>query len=326
MKKNIIILIYVIFILTLTGCSKSEKKMEFISIGTGGVTGIYYPAGGAIASMINKKQALYHIKASVESTSGSVFNINALMASNIDFGIVQSDRQYQAFIGLNEWKDKGEQTDLRALFSLHAETVTLVAAVDSGIKKIEDLKGKRVNIGDPGSGQRGNAIEILEAKGINYKTDFKAQGLKASESASMLQDGRIDAFFYTIGHPAGALMEASAGKRKIRFIPIEGMESLLKKSPYYAKAIIPHELYPNAINDKDIPTIGVVTTFVSSKKVDEDIVYTVVKEVFENLKEFKTLHPAFKFLKKEDMIKNGNTAPYHKGALRYFKETGLLKD
>ena len=161
--------------------AQTQTETRYVTIGTGGITGVYYPTGGAIAKIVNNKRDIYHIRCTVESTGGSVFNVNAVMAGDLEFGVVQSDRQYQAAKGMAEWQDKGPQTDLRAVFSIHPEAVTLMAAEDTGIKSIEDLKGKRVNIGNPGSGQRQNSIDALEAVGINYETDLNAESVKAAE-------------------------------------------------------------------------------------------------------------------------------------------------
>lgn len=301
-----------------------QAKTYFVTIGTGGVTGVYYPTGGAIAKMVNKKRKVYGIRATVESTGGSVYNVNAIMAGDLEFGIVQSDRQYQAWYGLAEWKEKGPQKDLRAICSIHPESITLVAAVDAGIKTIKDLRGKRVNIGNPGSGQRQNSIDALTAAGLDWKKDIIAEGVKAAEAPGLLQDGRIDAFFYTVGHPSGAIKEATAGRRKVLIVPITEVDKLLNKYPYYAKAVVPIKFYPGAANKEDVPTFGVKATFVTSIKVPEKIVYAITKELFDNLEEFKKLHPAYGVLTKKNMLE-GLTAPFHPGALKYFKEVGLIK-
>jgi len=308
-------------IFSLTSCT--AKKRSYVTIGTGGVTGVYYPSGGAIAKMLNQKADEYKIRASVESTGGSVYNVNAVMSGDLEFGVVQSDRQFQAINGIADWKETGPQLNLRAVFSLHREAVTLVAAVDSGIRTLKDLKGKRVNIGNPGSGQRGNALDILNTLNLDVDRDLRAESLKASEAPKFLQDNRIDAFFYTVGHPSAAITESTTGKRKVRFIPITGMESLLKKYPYYAKTVIPVKAYPLVKSAKDVETIGVVATFVTSSDVPVDIVYAITKEVFENLEAFKKLHPAFSRLTKKGMLK-GLSAPFHRGAAKYYKEVGLL--
>ena len=313
-------------------CGPSEKKEEaaetapetkFVTIGTGGITGVYYPTGGAIAQLVNKKRSEYGIRCTVESTGGSVFNVNAIMAGDLEFGVVQSDRQFQAFNGSpnSEWEGK-PQEDLRAVFSIHPESITLAAAVDANIESIQDLKGKRVNIGNPGSGQRQNSIDALEANGIDYEKDLIAEGVKAAEAPGLLQDGRIDAFFYTVGHPSGAIKEATAGVRKVRFVPISNVETLLTKYPYYAKAFVPIKMYDGAVNDSDVETFGVMATFVTSAKVPDNIVYAVTKEVFDNFEDFKKLHPAYEVLTKEGMLE-GLSAPIHPGAMKYYTEVGL---
>ena len=299
-------------------------KTTFVTIGTGGITGVYYPTGGAIGRIVNKKRKVYGLRCTVESTGGSVFNVNAIMAGDLEFGVVQSDRQFQAMKGLAEWKDKGPQKDLRAVFTVHPESITLVAANDAGIKSINDLRGKRVNIGNPGSGQRQNSIDGLTNAGINYKKDLKAEGVKAAEAPGLLQDGRIDAFFYTVGHPSGAIKEATAGRRKVHFVSITKVDKLLKKYPYYAKAVIPIKLYPGATNTKDVQTFGVKATFVTSAKVPDRVVYAVTKEVFDNFESFKKLHPAYQVLTKQNMLE-GMSAPIHPGAMKYYKESGLDK-
>ncbi|OQX30056.1 MAG: C4-dicarboxylate ABC transporter substrate-binding protein [Spirochaeta sp. LUC14_002_19_P3] len=304
----------------------AKGGQAFATIGTGGVTGVYYPTGGAISKMVNAKSAEYNLRVTVESTGGSVYNVNAIMSGDLEFGIVQSDRQFQAYNGSadSDWEGK-PQEKLRAVFSIHPESVTLLASDESGIKSINDLRGKVVNIGNPGSGQRGNAMDILEAAGIDPMADLKAEGLQASESAGMLQDGRIDAYFYTVGHPSGSFIEATSGSKKVRFVPIEGpaVDALVKANPYYAKSIIPVKAnYPNAVNGADVPSFGVKATLCTSADVSDAIVYAIVKEVFDNLEDFKALHPAYAILKAEDML-TGLSAPLHPGAEKYFMEAGL---
>jgi TRAP transporter TAXI family solute receptor len=305
-------------------CMTVAYATQYVTIGTGGVTGVYYPTGAAIAKMVNKKRKEYNLRVTVEPTSGSVFNVNAIMAGDLEFGVVQSDRQYQAFNGTADWDGK-PQTKLRAVFSVHPEVVTLVAATDSGITNLASLKGKRVNIGNPGSGQRGNALDLLEAAGIDYANDLTAEGMKAAESAGMLQGKRIDAFFYTVGHPNGSVKEAVAGTRKVQFVPIDKaiVEKLVAKFPYYAPAVIPVALYPGVGNTEDVLSFGVKATLITSADVAAEVVYAVTKEVFENLEEFKRLHPAYSTLTKESMLQ-GMSAPIHPGAMRYYKEAGMM--
>ncbi len=311
------------------GCGKnssgSSKKTKFVSIGTGGVTGVYYPTGGAICKMLNDKNKKYGIKATVESTGGSVYNINAIMNDDLDFGIAQSDRQYQAYKGLRQWKDKGKQSDLRSVFSIYPESITLLATQQSGVKNVKDLKGKRANLGNIGSGTLQNALDALKTNGLSEK-DLRAEHIKPVESPGLVQDERIDAFFFTVGHPNGNIKEATSGRIKMGIVPISGpgVNAMLAKLPYYAKSVIPKEFYPNSTNKGDVETIGVTATLVTSQKVDRDIVYALTKEVFTNFEDFKKLHPAYKTITKESMLK-GLSAPIHKGAMKYYKEAGLDK-
>lgn len=302
-----------------------EAAPTFITIGTGGITGVYYPTGGAIAKIINAKKDVYNIRATVESTSASVFNINAVMTGDLDFGITQADRQYQAYNGLSEWEGK-PQKDLRAVFALAPEMVTFIAAEDSGIKSLADVKGKVINIGNPGSGNRQNAIDVFEAIGIDVDKDFQAEGLKAADAPRTLQDGRIDGFFYTVGHPNGNIKEGTSGKRKTRIVPIEDISALVEKFPYYSLATIDMSQYPEATNAADgtVTTVSMLATFVTSAKVSDDVVYAMAKEIFENIEEFKSLHPALASLTHESMLQ-GLTAPLHPGAEKYYREIGLIK-
>ncbi len=322
--KNLSLFITILFLSTLLSTQPADAKSTFVTIGTGGITGVYYPTGAAIAKMVNRKKKEYGIRAIVELTGGSVFNINALMTDDLDFGLVQSDRQFQALNGIAEWKDKGPQTELRAVFSLHPEAVTLIAASDSGIKNISDLRGKRVNIGNLGSGHRKNAIDALSAAGIDYQKDIQAKSFKASESAGLLQDNQIDAFFYTVGHPSVSIKEVTSGSRKVIIADITGIDGLLESSPYYIPTTISIDLYPGVANKQDVTTFGVKATLCTSSRVAENVVYAVTKEVFENLEAFKHEHPAFHNLTKKSMLTE-LSAPLHNGAIKFFNEAGLLQ-
>jgi len=315
----------VVMVFSFGSVGTSSAKTTYVTIGTGGVTGVYYPTGGAIGKIVNKKRKQYNLRVTVESTGGSVFNVNAVMAGDLEFGVVQSDRQWQAWNGKADWKDKGPQKDLRAICSFHPESIVLIAGDDTEINKFMDLKGKHVNIGNPGSGQRGNSTDALTACGIDWQKDMRAEGIKAAESAKMLQDGRIDAFFYTVGHPNGSIKEATSGKRKVHFVPVEGpcIDKLVAKWPYYAKAYIPIKFYSMASNKENVNTFAVKATFVTSSKVSDDIVYAITKEVFDNLEAFKKLHPAYGILTKKNMLE-GLSAPIHPGAMKYYKEAGLM--
>ncbi|MFH2220536.1 MAG: TAXI family TRAP transporter solute-binding subunit [Pseudomonadota bacterium] len=327
MKKTFIIGVSVLFgfVMAMGVSAASEPaKTVFITIGTGDPSGVYYPSGNAIARIVNKKKMGRGIRVTIESTGGSVFNVNAIASGDLEFGIVQSDRQYQAWNGIKDWEVVGPQEKLRAVCSLYPESVVLIAGDDTGIEQFADLKGKHVSIGNPGSGQRGNAADALTACGIDYEKDMKVEGFTAAEAVKTFLDGRIDAFFYTVGHPNASIKEATSGRRKAHFVPIFGacVDTLLSAWPYTARAHIPIKFYPMARNTEDVNTFAVKATFCTSADVPDDVVYTVTREIFENLEEFKKLHPAFGDLTRKNMLE-ALSAPIHPGAMKYYTEAGL---
>ncbi len=297
---------------------------EFITIGTGGVTGVYYPTGGAICRLMNKNRKESGIRCSVESTGGSVYNINTIREGELEFGVAQSDWQYHAYHGTSKFKDQGPFEGLRAVFSIHPEPFTVVARADSGIKNFEDLKGKRVNIGNPGSGQRGTMEVLMEAMGWTTDDFALATELKAAEQSAALCDNQIDAMVYTVGHPSGSIQEATTSCDSV-LVNVTGpaVDKLVAENPFYRYATIPGGMYRG--NPDDVKTFGVGATLVTSDKVSEDAVYWLVKSVFDNFDDFKKLHPAFANLKEEEMIKDGLSAPLHPGAVKYYKERGWIK-
>ena len=302
----------------------AQAQQKFITIGTGGVTGVYYAAGGAICRLVNKDRKQHGIRCSVESTGGSIYNINTIRAGELDMGVAQSDWQYHAVNGSSSFKDQGAFKDVRAVFSLHPEPFTVLARKEANVKSFEDLKGKRVNVGNPGSGTRASMDELLKALGWQLSSFSLASELKADEHGAALCDNKIDAFFYGVGHPSANIQDPTT-TCGAKLVPLTGkaVDELVAKNPYYAKAEIPGGIY--AGNKEPTPTYGVLATMVSSTKTSPDLVYQVVKAVFENFDDFKKLHPAFANLKPESMIKDGLSAPLHDGAARYYKEKGWIK-
>ncbi|MEZ5629032.1 MAG: TAXI family TRAP transporter solute-binding subunit [Rhodocyclaceae bacterium] len=301
----------------------AQAETKFVTIGTGGVTGVYYAAGGAICRLMNKDRAKHGIRCSVESTGGSVYNINTIRAGELDFGVAQSDWQYHAVKGTSKFADAGPNTELRAVFSVHPEPFTVVARADANIKQFSDFKGKRFNIGNPGSGTRASMEELLKGLGMT-KDDFSlASELKADEHGAALCDNKIDGFFYGVGHPSANIQDPTT-TCGAKLVPLTGpaIDKLVADAPFYAKVEIPGGLY--AGNPNPTPTYGVVASFVSSTKTSPEVVYELVKSVFENFDDFKKLHPAFANLKQEEMIKNGLSAPLHEGAVKYYKEKGWM--
>lgn len=307
---------------SLLALPSTAAEQRFVTIGTGGVTGVYYAVGGAVCRLMNKDRKETGIRCSTESTGGSVFNVNAIQTGDLDFGLTQSDVQYQAYNGVTPFDGKPFK-DLRAVFSVHPEPFTVVARPDAGVKAFEDFKGKRFNVGNPGSGTRASMDELLKQMGWTLSDFSLAAELKADEQGSALCDNKIDGFFYGVGHPSAAIQDpttACGGK----LVPLTGpaVDALLAAHPYYSVATIPGGMYAN--NPDDTTTFGVRASVVTSAGTPDDVVYALVKAVFENFDDFKKLHPAFAKLDPKEMVKAGLSAPLHPGAERYYKEKGWL--
>ena len=307
----------------------AQEKRRFIAIGTGGPTGVYFATGNAICRLIHKEAAegrdagrKHGIRCSAPSTGGSTYNIGQIAEGELDFGVAQSDWQYHAYKG--DEPDRVKPFDkLRSVFSVHPEPFHLIVGKDSGINSFKDLKGKRVNIGNPGSGQRGTMEVLLAAHGMTVD-DFKvATELTSTEQSNALCDGKIDAFGYTVGVPNAGVAVATDGC-DARIVNLNGPveKELVNKFPYYAFTTIPKGTYKTT--DDDVTTFGVMATFVTGADVDEQTVYEVVRAVMENIEDFRNLHPAFANLDPQNMIKNGLSAPLHPGAIKYYKEKGWM--
>lgn len=295
---------------------------KFITIGTGGQTGVYYVVGQSICRLVNRGTAEHNLKCTAPSTGGSIANINAIKAGDQDMGVAQSDWQYHAYNGTSEFEGNKFDTE-RAVFSVHSEPFTVIARKDANINSFDDMKGKRINVGNPGSGQLATMEVVLDAKGWSMDDFSLASQLKPAEQAAALGDNKVDAIIYTVGHPNGSIQEATTTV-DANLVNVVGPEidKLISENDYYAKATIPGGMY--AGNDDDVDTFGVKATFVTSSDVDEDTIYQVVKAVFDNFDRFKKLHPAFANLKQEDMISEGLSAPLHDGAAKYYKEQGWM--
>ncbi|HXK56302.1 MAG: TAXI family TRAP transporter solute-binding subunit [Gammaproteobacteria bacterium] len=321
MKLRIIPMLASLALCGLSFTAAAEDK--YVTIGTGGQTGVYYVVGQSICRLVNRDTAKTGIKCTAPSTGGSVANLNAIKAGDQNMGVAQSDQQYNAYKGEGAFKEAGPWADLRAVFGVHPEVFTVVARADSGIKAFDDLKGKRVNIGNPGSGQRATMDAVMQAKGWT-NADFQlASELKSAEQAQALCDNKIDAMVFVVGHPSGSIQEATTSCDTI-IVPVTGAEvdALVESKPYYAKSSIKGGVYKGS--DTDVESFGVVATFVSSTASDNETIYQVVKAVFDNFGRFKKLHPAFENLKEENMLKDGLSAPLHDGAVKYYKEKGWM--
>lgn len=298
-------------------------QQTFITIGTGGVTGVYYPTGGAICRLVNKDRKEHGVRCSVESTGGSVYNTRTIREGELDFGVVQSDVQSAAIDGVRAFENDEPYADLRAVFSVHPEPMHVMVRADAGINSVMDMKGKRVNIGNPGSGTRVLAGVLMDAAGVTPDDFALAAELKSSEQSAALCDGKIDAAIWAAGLPNGSSMEAtSTCEIKLLDLTTSGMDKVLASNPAYAAATIPGGMYPG--NPDDIASWGPKATFVTDASTPDEVVYVLVKAVFENFEDFKKLHPAFGRLTEEQMIKDGLSAPLHPGAMKYYKERGWM--
>ena len=305
-------------------------KKTFIAIGTGGPTGVYFVTGNAICRMVHKAAAegrssgrKHGIRCSAPSTGGSTYNIGQIREGELDFGVAQSDWQYHAFNGSSKFEGNAFKK-LRAVFSVHPEPIQIIVGEGADIDGWEDLKGKKVNIGNPGSGQRGTADMLIKEAGWT-KADFAlAAELTSTEQSKALCDGKIDAIFYTVGVPnAGVAVATDGCDAKIaNFDGLLAKKMVTMDKPYYAWATIPKGTYKTT--DADVKTWGVKATFVTSADVSDDVVYEVVRAVFENIDDFRALHKAFQNLDPKTMMKDGLSAPLHPGAIKYYKEKGWM--
>ena len=298
----------------LSAAPAAQAEDKFITIGTGGQTGVYFVVGQSICRLVNRGTAEHNLKCTAPSTGGSIANINAIKAGDMDMGVAQSDWQFHAYNGTSKFE--GDKFDKeRAVFSVHSEPFTVIARAD--------LKGKRVNIGNPGSGQYATMQVVMDALGWTMDDFALASELKPAEQAAALGDNKVDAIIYTVGHPNGSIQEAVSTVDAV-LVPVQGPEidKLIADNPFYASATVPGGMYKGS--DADTTTFGVKATFVTSADVDDDVVYQVVKAVFDNFDRFKRLHPAFENLKEAEMIKDGLSAPLHPGAAKYYAERGWM--
>lgn len=302
------------------GAPEASAQQRDILIGGGSVTGVYYQVALQTCGLMNKHMGdTYNCVG--RPALGSVFNVNAVDRGLLDFGVAQSDINYKAFKGEGEWEGS-PVTNLRSVFSAHPEAVLIVTRDETGIKSVADLKGKTVNIGNPGSGQRTNSMSLLPLYGIDPEKDITAEGLQQGEASRALVDRKIDAFVYVVGVPSAAIEEpANSTDIDILNVNSDAVKQYISDKPYYVMAKYPEGVFKGV---DAFETYAVKATVVTSSEVDEQVVYDYVKTTFENLEELKGTHAAFKILAPEDML-GGLSAPLHAGAVKYYKERGLMK-
>ena len=303
--------------------SAFDEPMQ--SIKTGDITGVYYAAGSAVAKMHNRKLKEYNLRLIAEASEGSISNIDDVANGLASFGIAQANALSFAKNGEHYWQDT-PQDKLRSVLGLYTEAFTIVAAVDAGINSLEDLKDKTVNIGELGSTDSLQARNIFSAVGLDLDKDLTISERPTYEATELLQQGGIDAYLYSVGHPNLSIAEASHGDRKIMLVAPnpEFVDSLINQREDMIERIIRIDYYKDIANKEPVRTIGVKAILFCNSDTDEEVVYHIVKEVFENFDLFKQQHPAFANLTPEK-LSTKLIVPLHPGAERYFKEAGLLR-
>jgi TRAP transporter TAXI family solute receptor len=323
--RSFLLLALFIFTVAVTPSALLAFDEPMLSIKTGNTTGVYYAAGSAVAKMHNRKLKEYNLRVIVEASEGSIANIQEVTDGNAAFGIAQANALYYARQGERFWEGT-PNSDLRAVLGLYTEDYTIVAAADAGIETLADLKGKTVNIGELGSTDAMQAAGVFEYAGLDPQNDLNILQRPNYEASEMLPTGEIDAYLYTVGHPNLSLIEASSGERKVLIVSPgrEMIDALAKEREYLTATDIPIDYYPDIANRQPIPTLGVKAILFTHAEMDEQIVYNLVKEVYENFDLFKRQHPVLANLTAEDLTTK-LILPLHPGAVRYFKEVGLLR-
>ena len=293
------------------------------TIGTGGVAGVYNQIGASVCRFLRKSQEGHDLRCRTLSMGGSVHNLRELREGALDIAVVQSDLQHHAYHGTSVFGSAGPNKELRALFSVVPESFTVIAGEHADISTLEDLKGQRVNVGNPGSGQRVAMNAVMQYLGWTMDDFGSATEIKSALQAEQICRRKLDAAVYMVAHPNLSVREATSSCSSI-LVPVAGpeIEKLISDNPHFVKTSISGDLY--AANPNPVPSFGVTATVVATSATSPEVVYQVVKAVFENLEEMRTLLPVFAKLDTEFMLAPHHAAPWHPGALRYFQEAGMM--
>ena len=299
----------------------TAQAQQFFRIGTGGTAGTYFPVGGMVANTVSQPGK---IAATAQASAGSVANVNAVASGQLESGFSQADVATWAHTGTGVWEGRPAVTGLRLIANLYPESVHIVARKGAGIRTVADLKGKRVALDEPGSGTLINARAILAAYGLK-DADLKPEYIKPNQAGDKLKDGSLDAFFFTGGWPAGAISELASSGAGIELVPIEGAQAdaIRRASSFFAPDTIPADTYKGV---GAVRTLAVGAQWVTSDKVDANLVYEIVKALFSDAgqKAMGAGHAKGKFITKENAVQ-GAGIPFHPGAARYYREVGVLK-
>lgn len=312
----------IVAVMVSIGSGASAKETSAITIATGRVGGIYHPVGGAICKLVNDQRDEHGITCTVEISDGSVGNIRELRDGEVQLALAQSDWQHDAYEGVGVFADRGAFTALRSVFAIYVESFTAVARRDLGTSGIAELKGRRVYSGPPGSGSHYTLKAVMNALGWPPDAVVDVPEFKAQSQAEALCDNEFDAFVSTTGHPNPQIREALAVCRAdILPVPDAVIDKLVKAHPYYVASVIPQGTYTGL--SKDIRSLGLVATLVTTADVPDEIIYRVTAAFFDNLDRLREASPLLRFLSARQMTEVGLTAPLHDGAARYFSEAGL---
>ncbi len=305
------------FLLARPGDLFGQQKKR-ISVATGGMGGVYFVIGGGIASIMTKYGG---VEAAAEVTAASVDNCKLLGAKKSDLALIMGDTGYDAFKGQGAFK--GRPVPIRTVAVLYPNLTHVVTTENSGIRKVADMKGKKISTGAPGSGTEVIALRVLEAAGINHEKDIRKDRLGASESAGALKDGKIDGYFWSGGVPTSSVLDLSATPgTKMVLVPHDDLipKMVAKYGPIYYRSVIPKGVYTGV--NYEVPVSTVANLLVANQNLDDGLAYTVAKTLFEHLKELAAIHKeALNINLKDGASEKG--VPYHKGAQKYFKEKGL---
>ncbi len=304
--------------------AEARATDKVVTIGTAGTTGVYYPTGGALCRLLQRGRKEHGINCTVEPTSGSIYNLNAIKDGSLSLGIAQSDWVYHSYNGVGVFSGAGKNSKLRTVFTLHNEPFTILVKGKSNVDSFKDLQGKRFSIGGEGSGNRATIGKLLSQMNLGNRFFGQSLTIRNSEQGKALCEGRVDGILFMVGHPNGMVQEVTSSCAA-RIINIEEryIAGMIENHPYYSRVVIPGGMYTG--NPDDITTFAVKAMLVASEDVDDEVIYHLVKSVFDNLENFKTLHPVFSTLDPAKMATDGVIAPLHNGAAKYYRERGWIQ-
>jgi len=320
-----LVCILVAVFIVLQGCAHVRKVLgrPDVVIGTAGPSETDYPLGGSICRLFNLNTPRHGIRCAEELSVSTAANIEGLQKGKIAIGIVPSDVLAEALKGQGPFASEGPSTDLRFLFAGHADIFTLVAHQEAEINSLSDLRGKRIGIGKPGSRQRTSIERVMSAAGLNLRDFAQVRELAPAEQNRAFCENELDAIVYSVAHPNGLIRDAALTCHG-RLVAVGGppVDRILSQYKEYERVTIPGDTYPG--NPEDISTFGMRAVVLTTTELSDSVAYEITSAVFDNFNEFRRLHPAFKTLSIEDMIRTSGGAPVHEGAVRYYREQGWL--